>query len=62
MLAVHLLLVIQSEDVIKLLLRDEAISIRVDVSKRQCNLLDPVLLKHHVYKLFLHQWYSLLDL
>ena len=53
MLAMHVFLIVQSKDVIKLLLRDEAITIRVDVPKRQRNLLDPVLFKHHVHELFL---------
>ena len=62
MLAMHMFLVVQSKDVIKLLLRDETITIRVDVPKRQRDLLDPVLFKHHIYELLLRQRYSFLDL
>ena len=62
MLAMHVFLVVQSKDVVKLLLRDETITIRVDIPKRQRNLFDPVLFKHHVHELFLSQWYSFLDL
>lgn len=34
MLAMHVFLVVQSKDVIKLLLCDEAVTIRVDIPKR----------------------------